>query len=589
MKRSDTLHPSTFGIFDTFERSAAHQAQLVSKLTPDRLVELAKMLGVHQDALVDLGLGWDGSNWTFPERDGDGNVIGFQVQTTARSKFQVKGGKRGLIIPQGLDATAGPLLLVEGPSDVAACLTLGLSAIGRPSNKGGICHLADCNLPDEVIVVGENDQKTDGFHPGLEGAMSTAKGLADRAGRRVGWALPPLGVKDIREWLNQRVNAGLDLASPSECRKAGAELLEALRSRTSWLEQDHGLALTCLQDVKEREVEWVLHRRIPAGMLSLLAGDPGFGKSTVAISVASLVSRGGYFIDGTAVPQGRVLWLTSEDDLSSVLRPKFRASGADDSRVHFIDGVRSGGEVVPFSLDTDLPKLEVALKRFNDVRLIVIDPLLSYMGEAEYGHHQEVRRVLAALKILSEQYRVAVLGITHLNKMVGGTVLQRLAGCMAFVAAARAVWVVAPHPDDRDRRLMVCAKMSVGPMPTGLEFTIEGEPPEAKWKTVPVTMTAEELFRSSLEDDAGPAVSWLSDYLSDGPRSSRDIMEDGEKAGFKPGAINRAKERMGIKPRKEGMRGGWVWALPGWKPSEDVEGAEGAGGGQLHQSATSSG
>ena len=54
---------------------------------------------------------------------------------------------------------ARPLLIVEGPSDVAAALTVRLQAVGRPSARGGIILLAALLSAAEcpIIVLGEND------------------------------------------------------------------------------------------------------------------------------------------------------------------------------------------------------------------------------------------------------------------------------------------------------------------------------------------------------------------------------------------------------------------------------------------------
>jgi hypothetical protein len=97
-----------------------------------------------------------------------------------------------------------PVLIVEGHSDVAAALTVGLAAVGRPNNVGGVEYLAPL-LADfakqggEVIVLGENDrrQRPDGewIHPGLEGAEKVTREVADTWRRSIGWTLPP---KEVR-------------------------------------------------------------------------------------------------------------------------------------------------------------------------------------------------------------------------------------------------------------------------------------------------------------------------------------------------------------------------------------------------------
>lgn len=154
--------------------------------------------------------GWTADGWvtTFPETDAGGRVTGITIRTpdaTGDEKKMRAGGRRGLTLPAGWAARPGPVLLVEGPSDVLAASAAGLSAVGRPSNTGGVELLADLLRPAppdrELIVVGENDRKPSGLWPGRDGAERTAVELAGRLRRSVSWALPPADAKDVRGWL----------------------------------------------------------------------------------------------------------------------------------------------------------------------------------------------------------------------------------------------------------------------------------------------------------------------------------------------------------------------------------------------------
>lgn len=222
-------------------------------LTEQQAVALADVLGVTVAALRALGLGWasrddlralgaSGAGWredypdgayTFAERDGRGRLVGFSFRaadgrkgaTAARS-----GCRRGLVIPARLHQLGEPVLVVEGASDVAACLVLGLAAVGRPSNSGGADDLALLLDGRDLLVVGENDGKDSGAWPGRDGAKRVAERLAAAEGEPVEWTLPPRDSKDVREWLRARVAPGLDLADTAACQKAGGELLAALKA-----------------------------------------------------------------------------------------------------------------------------------------------------------------------------------------------------------------------------------------------------------------------------------------------------------------------------------------------------------------------
>lgn len=207
---------------------AAESDKCQRAITDGQIQNLAEQLGVTVDSLRRLRVGWsecDGC-YTFPEHDADGSMIGLNRRFRDGSKRYISGGKRGLSLPINTAGMADPILAGEGASDVAACLTLGLCAVGRPNNRGGVPLLAALLEGRDILVIGENDQKPDGSWPGREGAEYVAAQLAKTWKRMVRWSLPPDGAKDIRSWLQQR---NLNLADESVRRAAGRELLEALK------------------------------------------------------------------------------------------------------------------------------------------------------------------------------------------------------------------------------------------------------------------------------------------------------------------------------------------------------------------------
>jgi hypothetical protein len=124
------------------------------RLPDGRRRQLAELvLGLPEDVLKLLDVGyvdpgphggrkWPRYCWTFPERDGAGRIVGIICRYSSGRKMAWEGMSRGLSIPSGWRNREGPVFLVEGPSDTLALTALGLAAIGRPSNRGGVDHLA---------------------------------------------------------------------------------------------------------------------------------------------------------------------------------------------------------------------------------------------------------------------------------------------------------------------------------------------------------------------------------------------------------------------------------------------------------------
>lgn len=222
--------------------------RLRGKLTPKRLDALAESTGVPADAWAKLqpgwadagelrtmmarGAGWDqdypDGAWAFAEHDGRGKVVGLSLRAPDGRKGAPAGSKRGLIVPTG-GQDAGLTLIVEGASDVAACCALGLSAVGRPSNRAGAGDLAELLDGCDVLVVGENDAKDGGAWPGRDGAKSVAQGIAGRWGEPVSWTLPPTDAKDMRGYLLATISAGLDMTDADALKAVSADLMKTLK------------------------------------------------------------------------------------------------------------------------------------------------------------------------------------------------------------------------------------------------------------------------------------------------------------------------------------------------------------------------
>ena len=188
-------------------RMAEHHRTAVS---PARLARHAASLGVSVENLRRLRIGWDAdhSAWSFPMVGVEGGPpLGFRLRRDNGRKFAIEGGTEGLFIPDGIVAN-GALVIVEGPTSLAALLDLGVNAIGRPSCNGGVVLLKrfiEANDYDTVIVLADRDEwkkRRDGstFRPGPDGGRALARELRARL------VMCPV-VKDARDWKAAGANA----------------------------------------------------------------------------------------------------------------------------------------------------------------------------------------------------------------------------------------------------------------------------------------------------------------------------------------------------------------------------------------------
>jgi hypothetical protein len=370
--------------------------------------------------------------------------------------------------------------------------------------------------------------------------------------------LPGLGAgEDIEQWL-ERLGEETD---PHDSLQELIDKAEPVRGP--------GLIVTCLADVKAEKVEWLWPDRVAMGKLSLLAGDPGVGKSFLSLYMAANVSQGRPWIDCQSKdnPAGQALILSAEDGTADTVLPRLESCEANVHRIHVIEGVARAETDGPdmFSMERDLRHLEKAIIQNGDIRLVVVDPLSAYLGrEADTHKDADVRRVLAGLAAIAERHHVAVVGVHHLNKASSASAIYRATGSIAFVAACRAVWFVSRDTKDEERpqRILVTqAKNNLAADPGGLAFRIE-EPGEVRWEPDVVWMTADEALSGNPNKATKPrdeATDWLTEYLKDGPKPTKHIMTEAEQDGLAWRTIRRAKNVLGVVARRGAN--GWTWEL----------------------------
>jgi len=199
-------------------------------------------------------------------------------------------------------------------------------------------------------------------------------------------ALPvirPTGKRAVRYRLSDLESLLKKRSQPNAGRRAmkTPEMMNAQEHNAQW---KPGPIIVCLSEVKSEAVNWLWPHYIPGGKLTLLIGDPGLGKSFLTLDLASRVSAGTSWPDGTTGVHGNVVLLTAEDGLGDTVRPRLDVAGADTSRVFAITGVRRKENAITdlVQLGQDLQPCGIVLKE-TQARLVIIDPLSAYLGNTE--------------------------------------------------------------------------------------------------------------------------------------------------------------------------------------------------------------
>jgi putative DNA primase/helicase len=327
-------------------------------------------------------------------------------------------------------------------------------------------------------------------------------------------------------------------------------------------------------DIVPERVEWLWQGFIARGRLTGLVGYPGLGKSQVGIDLAATVSTGRDFPGGASNGEaGHVIILAAEDDLADTVVPRVIAAGADQDRVRVVRAVKDADGERPFNLSVDLDRLEKEYK-LTDVKLVVIDPASAYVGSAagsriNRNSSGDVRAALQCLANFAEKHGLAVILVSHLNKSRGASAISRIMGSTEWVAVPRAAFLVTKEPGTT-RRLFLPLKNNLGPDRIGYAFRIEDRvvaqgisTSAVVWDPDPITMTADEALAATGKQGPSAASDFLQQALSDGPMEQAEIVQLGKDAGFSEKSLRTAREKLGVRSRKEGFgtTGKWVWVL----------------------------
>ncbi len=335
-------------------------------------------------------------------------------------------------------------------------------------------------------------------------------------------------------------------------------------------------------DIEPTVIRWLWQGWIARGKIHIIAGQPGAGKTTLAMKMAASVSSGGRWPDGTPAKQGNVVIWTGEDDPSDTLIPRLGASGGNLQHVYFVAPEIIGErEKRVFDPAKDMALLKNAIAKIGGAQLIVVDPIVSATA-ADSHKNGETRRALQPLVDLAAELDAAVVGITHFTKgSEGRSPIDRVTGSVAFGALARVVMIAARQSDDDQGRpgprVLMRAKSNIGADDGGFNYDLQLVPLPGRpdivasvvcWREAiagnarDVLAVAEELPNKKAAGALQEAKDFLCDLLADGPKPAKECISLSRSAALALATVRRAKDELGIKSVRNEFVGGWNWALP---------------------------
>ncbi len=326
------------------------------------------------------------------------------------------------------------------------------------------------------------------------------------------------------------------------------------------LKRRESAALTVLQlisTVEEKQAEYLIEPYLPKGMITVLGGVSGVGKTWLALYWAAKISRS-FAID----EPGAVYYFTQENDPAIVLRPRLDALCAETERiaVQRFDDSSAG-------LTLDDPRIEAAAHEIPP-KLVIFDPIQSYLGAGvEMNKANEVRPILDWLSLFAQRYNCAVVLVSHMSKPGANNTdaLDRLLGSSDFRNAARSIIIVGRDPDDPDVRVFAHAKNSIGQPGPSRRYKVSSHGVKMLGEC---DLTANEIIRVGAKSSGRPpksldaAVAALKELMGDKGWTSKENVEKLYKEKTIPRTtVYRAKDELNIKTYR--AYGQIWWVMPG--------------------------
>lgn len=330
------------------------------------------------------------------------------------------------------------------------------------------------------------------------------------------------------------------------------------------VEKNRHVCFKRASEVEVKPTEWLWPGWLAKGKFQILAGQAGIGKTQIALDLASRLTRGLPYPDGSPGTSGSVIIWSGEDGLADTLVPRIKQAGGDLEKFHFVTGSSDG----VFDPARDLDALALDCGRIEDLKLIVFDPVVTVVT-GDNNQLNQVRRSLEPLVSLALMTDTCVLGITHLSKgSIGKAPIDRVSGSASWVAVPRLVLLASKGAETN---VLVRAKSNCGPSDGGMAYTLCHRPLDGfdgfevgsvAWGEC-LKGDAFSLINHSDRSIAklAEAVDFLKDVLSAGPISSRDLKDLAASKGISWGTLRRAQEQLPIEPGKTGMKTGWEWRL----------------------------
>ncbi len=504
-----------------------------------------------------------------------------RVHRSPTKTFRQSGNTKGTaLFHSDRIVDADTVYVVEGEQDVLAVESAGGAAVCSAMGAGK-AHLFDWSPLSGKHVVIVADKDAAGRKHANE-VVSLVKGIA----KRVKTVEAKEG-KDAADHVAAGHGLG-DFVTPDD--------------------DTEGVRLYRATDLKPAaQPRWLAKNHLQHAAINLLIGDEGIGKSLLWVWVTAAVTTG-KALPQFGIPQRdpqHVILVCTEDDWSTVVRPRLEVAGADLTRISVICTEDDGSGAPIFPRD-----IHLILGADPKPALVVVDCWLDTVPSGlSVRDPQHARTALHPWKEVATATDAAVLLLAHTNRVASPNARDRY-GATGVLRQKVRLTLFAQCDDERHLLVGPEKGNNVRTDIAASVFAITArqyfQPTDDSDGMVPLLSyvgvsdrTAREHVAASVdaneqEPGGNPAITFLVSYITGNGYEvlANKVIKAGRANGFNEQELKDARRRSRkprITSRKASMDDGWVWAIDpaeGGAPRRWHEGGEDSNGSAVPPSAT---
>lgn len=511
-------------------------SQLHNELPGSPVAQYIKMRGFSQSTAKHFMLGAEkkGSEWwlVIPHFE-NGRVVNikYRLAQSEPKKWRQEKNSEKVLYNSDVLKSFDEIFLVEGELKAAALHQIGISNV--VALTGGVS-----NIPDAWINHLRTKRRVylclDSDEPGQTAAISVAK----RIGLNKCFNILLEDSKDPDEYFFDR----------------GHSKREFLSLTQKAMKFDSSLCFDGLKkasDISPEKVEYLWWQRVPSKKISLLEGNPGVGKSQLALAIAAAISQNQHpyppneFFE---LERSDVIIFCGEDGAADTIVPRLKQFKANLENIHIFSGHITFDE-------SGLLEIEAMIENQKPA-LVVFDPLTAFMGSrVDINRANEVREQLSKVAQLAERHSCAILIVRHLNKATKNDPIYRGLGSIDLAAVARSILLVGKHPTNENLRAVVHTKSNLSKESQTIQFKLENGnfswAGKCELSVDEILYPNKEAERASLEK----AKEFLLRETSSGPVNTKNLKQKAASLGIAERTLERAKSVLGLQSSRIGTPG----------------------------------